>query len=424
MASSSGILKTDPNFMKSLLVDFNLIDTSKPLLKSLVEEFKQPIELNDYLSKMEQGVLSNEPLREIFFSLQKLPVKTSEAKLGADFQKKYFLHLMVLLEKLTSKMTREKNYQQFFIEVTDHLLQQRSKSNPGNALTNFLNVYRATQDLFIAIKVLSIDGFVWEQRYWNETKGNRTSANAKQFIQRHKLSWPNIENISSDAKATVEELFALRINIFEAFYTQARKNPFNAKAALILIKYLEAKPSLWKRNSQGIEQIQNMTKQWQDLYGSWNAVFVSEEFDSMMHFFLAKLLSPSVLCAVPEEYIFFRVTQLWLTVSLSTILKMHDREQHIAAPEEMKNFLQNAGKVNYRYGLKLLNELGIEYSEKQIENDYQRYTDLFRFPRAASACVGTVFFGKNITSNKPNLGLSAPFGMQPLGLEKRLRSKL
>lgn len=191
----------------------------------------------------------------------------------------HFIHHCFLLEQLTTRMIEDVTFMQDLFSYF-----QRKRADKG--LFKFSDIYRKSGELFLPVKVSSIDFSVKSYIYMRSLD---------------QLSW----------KGDYGGRYGVTVNIFEAMITEwwsGFKN--NAKRAWGLIKNPPKSFRLTsdKRLKYGI------SPEWMQEYQLWNFIFILGNVANL-HLVAPKLLIPCVAQAKSEDYLYYRVCALWLSIN-------------------------------------------------------------------------------------------------------------
>lgn len=382
--------QSDPAIIKKILKDLRLT-SFKPRdkgFKNFLEKItEQPIHLTCLIKAVEKGLLNNKPLCDLFAFLEREQVLTDDHLQGIAKQLNTQLNLLCLFEAFAVTMVNSFTLNE---DLYCFINKQRNTAFPGNPIYNFFfGSSRRNFSLFKNLKLVSVDPVMTEGAFIRSLGNEELDKDAilersREFISKHGLSlWnskicPLPSGVQSD-----DSVKNVSLNILEATWEEKKKNDGqpgdNAFAGAALIRLLEhIRPPhsyafanlilpdesevsdgetyslfpdlkvnpLAKRVSQF-----DISKEWMNLYNSWNLFFVIQNLDSQ--FLPIKLLVPSVLNALPSHYMETRVLLLYLMGNLYHYnqLSIFKEEMHLPQSEMI---LSQWGEINKKYADTLL----------------------------------------------------------------------
>ena len=385
--------KTNPSIIQQILKDLK-IDSFKTqdenfliFLKKIAEE---PISATPLIEAIANGLLKNFTLCRLldFIERENLISEEELKKMCGVLQAQ--VNLLCLFEAFAVTMA---NGYTFNEDIYSFTTKQRYTNNPGNPLCNLLfGTSISNFSLFKNLKMASVDPAMTNGAFVRSLGGDRDLAQDKiklkstQFIKKHRLSLWNtkIAPLPKNHKKK-DSVNNVGLNILEAAWEEAPNsdgspgnNAFAGAALITLLERMSPEnedllkelilPEGADLNKDGgysklpdlmVNPLAKITsqfyirKEWMDFYNSWNLLFIMRNLDSW--FLPIKLLVPSVLCALPAQYMETRVFVLYLVGNL-----FHYNKLRFFPP---KVTLANAAKIFEKWG-----EINREYGDQLLQN--------------------------------------------------------
>lgn len=391
--------KTDPKLMRELMAETRLDQlktTYPPLERTLKAAMTEPQELSRMIGHIRHGLKNNAAVMAFL-------------KAGLEkgfFQKSEFnskaLHMAFLLETLTFSAV---NNTKALAEIEDHFMSERQKNgfHPGKAIDTFIRLLAVYHNIFEPMKAMSIDPAVATFRLPRENEGKPlTVHDLDQLLKQGKITFIDKAAILSQNPKPGMANAGLHLNILEAGITEFNQGfTDNALVAYALNRCSE-KPSTNGMPQGPVLPISdtpenhpadaldpanfhptaNFSKEWVDLYESWNMAFVVSQLDDL-HLILPKLFIPSQIDCKPEEYLFNRTMALNNVVNFNLFRKL-DHVVAVPAPENRRDIAQTWGAINKQHALDYVQkELGIAPAD--FEKEFEAYfkNRLYHFGKLA-----------------------------------------
>ena len=134
------------------------------------------------------------------------------------------------------------------------------------------------------------------------------------------------------------------------------------------------------QDPEGYHYIFTLSKDFTDLYTSWNACFVFSQMDDL-HLLLPKLFIPSQVDAKPHEYIFSRTLVLANVLYFNLFQKL-DKVAPISGPSNRKEIALAWGKINrahaQNYVVKELGKNRLEFQREFEAYFAKRYRNIIK----------------------------------------------
>ncbi|RUR27484.1 hypothetical protein [Legionella qingyii] len=392
--------QSNPAIIKNTLHDFSLNSLEirdqgfKNFLAKLTEE---PIDLERLIESVKEGLLNNPPICKLlaFIEQEELIADLELNEMSEQLQIQ--LNLLCLFEAFAVTMVNSFTLNE---DIYSFTTKQRNTFYPGNPINNFFFCSnRNNFSLFKSLKLVSVDPVITEGAFIRalgdeELSQEEIVKKSKEFIKQHGLAlWnakicpPPLGEMHDDSVKNVS------LNILEATweekYEEDGQPADNAFAGATLIRLLEClRPShgysfknlvlpeessiteegeysllpnlIVNRLPKRVSQFY-VYKEWMHLYTSWNLLFVIRNLDNSK-FLMLKLLIPSVLNAIPMQYMETRVFALYLMGNLYHFnkLSIFKDEIHLA---NGKAILDKWGEINKKYADILLKTCTAELDE-------------------------------------------------------------
>jgi len=405
------ITTTDPVFMKQISgeINLNINEISKQTRCNLLQRLiTESIPIEPLIKRILYGISNNPPMAKSLIEASEFIAQNEDsnpmhkAKITEE-QVKYMVYFLVILEVLTTLMLSDKNLAKI---ISTSIFKKRYSVDSGSTLWSFLGVFFITKgDLFRALKTVSVDPFIHIDLCWRENNSIPSNDDINEFTKENHLSGLNSSSLKyflKRQKAGKKHYDELCGNIFEALATEdlaVNKRPLtswfkgnkssndlakqipNVKAGLTLIVYQE----IFEKEFSAIQYLHNnsdkkitkrshenspatfwdelyqysikgnlvrtelgISKEWVNLYESWNASFVLRYLPKDFHLFLAKLLIPQTISSSPENYIAARTISLWLSISFVNSLIRNSVKTRFR-PLNMDFLLNIWGRNNFEY---------------------------------------------------------------------------
>lgn len=460
--------KSDPHYMLGLLSDLDLTSLlieNNPLSQALNKLASLPVTLAPMIEKIIDGIQQNTPLaNSLVCATNELELDNKDKQQVRD-QLKFSVHLMVLLEVMTTLMVND-------VELLEHgvfnLFKQRGVENPGDMLENFSSIWENTGDFFAPVKVCSVDPAIWRSLCWRTFPSDATDEmrqkKAREFIEAHQLTGANKAVILSGLDSYKDSQHSgIRTNIFEAVCSQQLIDSGghdNAQTGALLILALEGQgdqeieprkkryhadylhgtpleqtaaltepddfwPTIYahRKPDNMFLHTQDLPKEWADSYISWNMAFITTKFPQFCHVTIPKLLIPCTLNIHSENYLSTRAISLWLTINFVNTLSVKENlgtalnigKFSYPEPKQLAEFMKIWGRENIKYARTLLKPEFLRSPEMK-EMTEAKFTELFNqfMIHKKTGVIGTLqmLWGiYQITNNKENLvtnGMNLP----------------
>ena len=403
---------TDPKVMSEILQEMNLDFGNLPLLTRLLTE---PIPLKPLKEMIILGIQQNPPLHQTLLEISEIHGSSNALSSKQKEQLKYYIYISVILETLTYLIVNNKGIEQILVP---RIFKSRNSVNYGSSFWSFMNKLVESKKIFLAIKSMSVDPFIFEDLCFRQYPPCPKDEEIKLFIKQHHLTGLNsrILKKSSQCHENGQLNYGwLYGNILEAVTQEEllagkkSKSKDNIKAGLALLYRLDnpqgsspfsykksefdfkalcksasvSESSFWnevyarKDPNNFIKSSTLCTEEFINAYEAWNLGFMVIMFPKSFYLYLPKLLMPSTLACVPEYYFASRAVSLWLTIHfMSGLRKGKNRIINYSIPN-MEAFLTILGRNNLQYSRETL--------LKNAVNLDQRYKDT----------VHRQWFGKN-----------------------------
>ncbi|KTD42114.1 hypothetical protein [Legionella parisiensis] len=399
--------QTDPSIIKKIIEDlkfdsFTIRDEGlKSFLRKLTEE---SVDLSKLIQSVETGLLNNAPLCKLFAFIEHEQLISDHELEILSKQLQIQLNLLCLFEACSVTMVNSFTFNE---DVYCFTKKQRSTSYPGNPLFNlFFASNRYNFSLFKNLKLVSVDP-VMTSGAFTRLLGNEELDQAaiqersKEFINKHGLAlWNTKISPTPIGEKHCDSVKNVSLNILEAIWEekpgedgQPNDNSFAGSALIRLLEHTQPSNGfsfmklvlpvgstiiadnkysllpdlivnkLPKRVSQFL-----ISTEWMYLYQSWNLLFVMQNLDSK--FLPIKLLVPSVLNAIPEQYMETRVFMLYLIGNLYHYNKLSAFTEEIQLTHGQL-ILKKWGEINKKYADILLKTFcaDLEESPEEIYHD-------------------------------------------------------
>ncbi|MHC4065420.1 MAG: hypothetical protein ACYSUI_13125, partial [Planctomycetota bacterium] len=368
-------LETNPAITRTLLRQMKLWDFEphyEPMRRFLTTARSEPQPLGTLLRSIAEGIAERHPA-----IVQFLDRANQEDWLSPGQQVQESVHLAYLLEALTVAMA---NSNDFVGELQAHFLRVRRTYGikTTSALHTLWKVWRRTGSLFAATKTISVDPAITRYSLIRGAGGQSPSRQTVSKLMREgKLTYVEKKFIMPKARRPAgPSLAGLRLNVYEAGNTEFKKG-FEANAVCVyaLAKSLDeypytesfgrgaVLPTLGRTafhdsvaDPSNIYSINGLSQDWVSLYNSWNMAFILSELDDL-HLLFPKLLIPSVLCALPENYLYTRILSLWVCVNLFLFRRL-DRGARECGPSARRAMAHAWGEIN--------REHAVAYAERKL----------------------------------------------------------
>ncbi|WP_454780548.1 hypothetical protein [Legionella sp. WA2022007384] len=402
--------QSDPSIIQKVLKDFRLNSLKirdqgfKKFLDKLTEE---SIDLKQLIESVTEGLLNNPPICELLAFIEREKLITDQELKEMSEQLQIQLNLLCLFEAFAVTMVNSFTFNEDIYSFTK---KQRNTFYPGNPINNFFfSSNKNNFSIFKSLKLVSVDPVITEGAFIRALGNEELSQEeivkkSKEFINQHGLAlWnanicpPPLGEMHDDSVKNVS------LNVLEATWEEKSKEDGkpadNALAGATLIRLLEClRPShsysfrdlvlpanssitedetysvlpdlIVNRLPKRVSQFY-VSKEWIHLYNSWNLLFVIRNLDDSK-FLALKLLIPSVLNAIPMQYMETRVFVLYLMGNLYHFnkLSIFTNEDKLA---QANAILDKWGEINKKYADVLLKACGAELDETPEEV----YHDIF-----------------------------------------------
>lgn len=426
---------TDPvvmlNILNKINLDLSQLDDRLETVKLLKRIMTEKIPFKPLIEMVLLGIKNNPPLCKTILECKGLNLYSED---DATFS----LYFMVILHVLTYLIVQDHVFEKHFVDVVmknKNVLRRRS-----TFIDFFIKLMETKGDFFTTIKYISVTPAVFESIACREFPPCPSNDQIEQFILQNKI--PSFYSYALKKKlshlSNKEKNYSLlKGNILEAINNEERningrgllsillnrttspKPAYNALAGLALNLYLEQyqndfpptefkqqnslydefcsnqininlSSTFWKdlysfkNENNFVKIIKILSKEWVNLYESWNAAFVLRKVTTDFSVVLPKLFIPDTLCAKPECYMDMRAISLWLTIYFLWSKKTSGITKHYD-PLVLKKILDIFGKNNYSYAkqvvLKGLPNINLEdeYAKRiQSKSSIALYLEAFK----------------------------------------------
>ncbi|MBN9227011.1 MULTISPECIES: hypothetical protein [Legionella] len=382
--------QSDPSIAKKIVADLRLgsAEIRDVDFKEFLAKFtKEPIDLDGLINAMQKGLLSNTLFCDLLAFIERNQLISDEELQAMSKQLQIQLNLLCLFEAFAVTMVNSFTFNE---DVYCFTKKQRNTAYPGNPLFNFFFGSNSNNfSLFKNLKLISVDPVIAAGAFLRSLGSEQLDkaeieAKSKEFIKKYGLAlWnaqicpPPLGEMSDDSVKNVS------LNILEATWEEQQKESGapgdNAYAGAALIRMLEhlrplhayifqnlvlpddssitasgrysLLPDLTVNQSRKRVSQFYVSKEWMYLYNSWNLFFVVQNLDSK--FLPIKLLIPSVLNALPSQYMETRVFVLYLIGNLFHYNKLSVFTEDIKL-SQAQVILNKWGEINKKYADALL----------------------------------------------------------------------
>lgn len=313
------------------------------------------------------------------------------------------LNVLCLLEAFSITMSNDDSFGE---EMYHFIIQQRHVSQPGNPIFNFFASTPNKFSFFKSLKLISVDPAITAFAFIRSLAGKALTNDeiikkSEAFINKYGLKYFNKNILSGfSEKERGISVKNVSLNILEAVWEDGSLNAnhkYNAYTGAGLIRVLEylrpqnsyvicdkvvpKKASF--RNSDHYHLLPdlkintalkythqfNISKEWMDLYISWNLLFVLKHFD--YQFLALKLLLPSVLDALPKHFIETRVLTLFLFGNLFHFNKLDFFPKHTSDFTHKERILAKWYELNYLHADEMLKEINPDPNQQLSKELYE-----------------------------------------------------
>jgi hypothetical protein len=346
-----------------------------------VKADKTEIDVMDMVEQMLLGMHRNPQLRQMIQNesfIELMRAVKPEARLKQ-------LCYMSVLEVLTREMMDSIDFTERMVAqviANQNALFTDDPDKRASQMDLMIGGSKYSKSVFAGLKLLSCEPGIWRNLCWRQFyKENNTEPDPRNrehmdwisnFIARYKLDGLNVKTILkalSEQRWKESEHPGFSFNIYEAFISERPELRNNSFAALYLINVLQGKrhavayqPSDPARPTTMVSDGDSrerpvigkiaLSKEFAQLYNSWNLAFVVglisvRQFTDMV---MAKLLVPSTLAALPENYSEARVLSLWLTLNFAMYRNKYNLERGVtytyAAAGDLDKFALALAAIN------------------------------------------------------------------------------
>lgn len=395
----ANIKDTQPEIMRNLFKEMHLenLNTSYLPLKNLLETATHdPINLTEFLGQVKHGLVNNPIVIDFLDESVNLNL------LAPDKNFIKALNFAYILEQLTqaqaNSITASKEIQQFFYDE-----RKKNGVDTMHPLSAAINVAKLSKSPFKTAKMMSVTPFMKKFLLERENGGPFTLSQVEDLRKSQKIS--SLEKILIKPHDLPKEMnhAAIQLNILEAGteeYLTGFKN--NAFVAYALKKGCELKEKIdYKKgivrpvsfnikgseislstkesaSSENIHPEYAFSKDWVNLYESWNMSFVVGDLDDL-HLILPKLFIPSQIDSKPEDYLFNRLLSLDGVINFC-LFRVFDDVTNEPQPKNHKEIAQLWGAINKQHAFRYIHkELGMNPKdlEKESEMHYKNGASKF-----------------------------------------------
>lgn len=377
--------QTDPSIIKKIMEDlkFDSFTIRDEGLKNfLIKLTEESIDLSRLIESVEIGLLNNTSLCELLAFIEHEQLISDHELEMMSKQLQIQLNLLCLFEACSVTMVNSFTFNE---DVYCFTKKQRSTSHPGNPLFNlFFASNRYNFSLFKNLKLVSVDPVMTSGAFTrllgNDELGQEAiQERSKEFIKKHGLALWNTKICPTPiGEKHCDSVKNVSLNILEAIWEEKPNEKGqpndNSFAGSVLIRVLEhiqppngfsfmklvlpAGSSLIEDKKYSllpdliVNQLPKRVSQffisteWMYLYQSWNLLFVMQNLDSK--FLPIKLLVPSVLNAIPEQYMETRVFMLYLVGNLYHYNKLSAFTEEIQL-SHAQSILNKWREINKKY---------------------------------------------------------------------------
>ncbi len=290
------------------------------------------------------------------------------------------------------------NNNEFLIEIQNYFLNKRKEYGIKNSsfIHTFWKVWGITGSIFLAAKLVSLEPAITFFKFERSPDKKKLDKKTIKKLYRNKeLNYPEYRIILDSLKKSGKSDFkGLRLNICEAGITEYKGGfKSNALSAYALVEELKKNPrnQIFKKGNIFPEQIKgsfynslknknnlsstiSFSKDWVDLYETWNMAFILSKLEDLDILF-PKLLIPSVINSKSENYMTTRVMALWLSINTLLFRKL-DNKKEIKGPKNKIEMAHAWGDINKKYALEL-SEKHIKIDSKSFDKSFKK---AFRLP--------------------------------------------
>lgn len=388
---------TNPTLITTLLEKLHLhqVEWRDINFSNFIQQLTtQSIDLSAFLEKLKLELLGNSPLCTLLAYIQDnhliADVEIQDVSEIIQFQ----LNMLCLLEAYTVTMLNSETLAE---DLYLHSIERRNTYFPGNPFVTFFFGVPRNTSIFERIKFISIEpGILNYIRHRVLRQENETQQEIMAFIKKYSLSGINAdkEPLVFEKKphaATSGFIPKVSMNILEAIWHESTGSAKttgsinNAKAGVGLISLMENSeyvtnytfkketlpngisldnenaypliPYLKIDNSEKKVSEFIITKEWLDLYVSWNVLFLLNQIEDKISTPLILLL-PSVMGADPSNFMEARIVSLYLCANIvvTESTKTIDFFKRRYRLENKKVILEKWGEINKEYASHLLKE--------------------------------------------------------------------
>lgn len=366
----------------------------------------EPVSLIPIIERFKKGLLDNPALCKLLATIERDSLISDNELEKISPQLQVQLNFLYLFEAVTVTMMNSATFSE---DIYRLVVNQRKFSNPGNPVSNLFFASGLNNfSMFKNLKLVSVDPAMTAGAFVRSL-GDETNIDSKKmaqleraFIKKHGLSLWNtrIHPYALDENSE-DSVRAVSLNVMEAMWeeTVEGRPTDNVLSGAALIKILEhvrptnniafkntiipagatllegdrydAIPDLAVSSSTKWASEFNLSKDWMDLYNSWDLLFVINKLDSQ--FLPIKLLIPSVLDAIPEQYMETRVFSLFLIGNL-----FHQNKLSMFPPKtSLRNeelILKKWGEINKNFANEVLDSHCPDLEGMSLEDIF---TDIF-----------------------------------------------
>lgn len=410
------LTKSDPIYIQQIFNELN-IDNFEPRdenFKDFTTKIRrEPIDLTSLIEGFKIGILNNVLLCELLAFIEKEELVSDVELEQSANQLQIGLNFLCLFEAFSVTMSNSPTLTE---DIYSFLVNQRNVSYPGNPINNLLFGFRWDRaTIFKNLKAISLEPGIIAGAFVRSLEGNlndNVEEKAKKFIEKHGLMLWNAR-IQPYSLGEVRDVSVknVSINILEVIWEDIfrdNRNP-NTCAGAVLIAMLEylrphnnttikdlilreggslindnqydLLPDLTVNSQNKVVSEFQLSKEWVDLYSSWNLRFLTQLFDGK--YLPLKLLTPSILNAIPNEYMESRVFVLFLIGNFFHKNEVHIFDDTETKIENLEKIFSKWSEINDAYANELLQKCcpKLGKTSEDILNDIFGNTENWNFTK-------------------------------------------
>ncbi|MDA8562012.1 hypothetical protein N9L02_02735 [Gammaproteobacteria bacterium] len=332
---------TDINLLKDIFEN-TLLLKSEFFNEHLGNALKESTSLSPLFNEIVTAISNNQPiLSELCLSIHHQKIKFKNNTNTQDIDScKHTSHLIFLLNLIIPLVTENSSN----FEILRSTIIKNSLPlgfSEKSQLYNFFLVLFKTKSFFCAEKFSTIE------------YGHRITNKAR---KKKKFDKKAIDLLTQN----------LQLNIIEAAFKSSCDGYKKNSAVGLALTSIRPKTITFKKNNPSAIVLYDYNNEWDNLYESWNLLFVATSMKKYWPFLASKLLFPTLLKSKNDEYLYYRAKALYLITKIITIQDMKQAKKIIIDHSSIYKLWED---INYKHAINLIEkEYRVDITNKKEFN--------------------------------------------------------